>query len=235
MKRYASYSTYILIFISMNTMSSTLHARGFFDALADFFNSIGQDGPLQQNAKYTLSRRQAESYIDMYVASLSNELRPNASDYDIQRIREKAYNAFNQSSTVYIWISGIRMYNKDMIDQFLLSAIVEVVESNTYSYAYSQTNNSTIASKISQTIRTRLMHFIENKYTLDAYNLRPFFGYQLNQTILKEIILLSQQYYPTGASNYPSYNYGTTGSTGHTGHTGHTGNTGSTGYTGGNW
>lgn len=228
MKRYTAYSTYILIFMSMNSIS-TLEARGFFDALADFFYTLNQDNPPQQNAKYTLSRKQAENYIDMYIASLNNELRPNASDYDIQKIREKTYNAFNQSSTIYIWVSGIRMYNKDMIDQFLLSAIVEVVESNTYNYAYSQTNNSTTAAKITQIIRIQLMKLIERKHTLDAYDLRPFFGYSLNQTIIREITNLSpQSYYPSGSSYYQS-NYGATGRTGNSGSTGHTGRTGSTG------
>lgn len=219
--------------MSMNTIGTTLEAKGFFDALADFFHTLSQDNPPQQNTKYTLSRKQAENYIDMYIASLNNELRPNASDYDIQKIREKTYNAFNQSSTIYIWISGIRMYNKDMIDQFLLSAIIEMVESNTYNYAYSQTSNSATASKVTQIIRTQLMKLIERKRILDAYDLRPFFGYSLNQTIIREINNVSQQsYYPTGSSYYQ---YGTTGATGRTGNSGATGGrTGRTGSTNSN-
>src|SRR5437764_481502 len=130
MKRYTSCYSYILVFIMLNMIGTTnLNARGFFDILTDFFNSFTADVQPQPNTEYTLSRKQTENYIDLYIASLNNALRPNASSYDIQKIRDKTYAAFNQSSTVYIWISGIRMYNKDMVDQFLLSAIIEVVES----------------------------------------------------------------------------------------------------------
>lgn len=200
--------------MSMCAIDTPLEAKGFFDALSDFFHTLAQDNnpQPQPNAKYTLSLQQAKNYIDLYVASLNNELRPNATSYDIEKINEKTYKAFNQSSTIYVWVSGIRMYNKDMIDQFLLSAIIEVVESNTYNYAYDQTKNSTTAAKITQTIRTMLMKLIEKKQVLDAYSLRPFFGYPLQQTIRTEIAKLHQ--HNTG------YN-GTTNTTGSNNTSGH--------------
>jgi len=157
-----------------------------------------------------LSRKQAQSYIDLYIASLNDGLRPHISDYDIQRMTNKTYTTFDQSSTVYIWVSGIRMYNKDMIDQFLLSAIIEVVESNTYSYAYDQTKNATTASKITQNMRTQLMKLIEKKQVLDAHNLRPFFGYPLKEAIRKEIAnnttTTHQHNNSSSSSNHQSHN-----------------------------
>jgi len=223
MKHYSSYSNYLVIFISMNVINTTIQAKGFFDTLADFFDGLTQNTQPQHNTTYTLSRKQAENYIDLYVASLANGLRPNASDYDMQNIRSKTYTAFNQSSTVYIWISGIRMYNKDMIDQFLLSAIIETVESNTYSYAYDQTKNSQTASKITQTMRTKLMKFIERKQVLDPQDLRPFFGYPLHQAIRTEITQMPYQYNNGSTySQYPTYNYGSSGHTGSSGHQGYT-------------
>lgn len=222
MKRYLSYSSYIVIFTCLNIINSTVQA-GFFDAIADFFDGLSQSTQPQHNTTYTLSRRQAENYIDLYVATLTNGLRPNACDYDMQNIRNKTYTALNQSSTVYIWISGIRMYNKDMIDQFLLSAIIDTVESNTYNYAYDQTRNSTVASKITQTIRTKLMRLIERKQTLDAQDLRPFFGYPLQQAIRTEIANIPYQN-NTPYNNQP-YNYGSSGHSGASGHHGYTGAT----------
>jgi hypothetical protein len=222
MKRSLS-ATRLFILITLNTIHiSTLQAKGFFETLSDFFTNLTEDIQPQTNTKYTLSRKQAENYIDLYIASLGNALRPNACEYDIQKIKEKAYTAFNQSSNVFIWVSGIRMYNKDMIDQFLLSAIIEVVESNTYVYTYNQTHNTSTASKIAQIMRTRLMSLITNNSTIDPYRLKPFFGYQLNQTILNEIATLTSSY------NYMENAYQPYGSTGYTGY-GYTGRTGSTG------
>ncbi len=217
MKHNVSFPTYLIIFISMNTIiSTTAQAKGFFDVLSDFFDGLAQNTQPQPNKTYTLSHKQAQNYIDLYIASLNNGLRPNASDSDIQNIRNKTYTAFNQSSTIFIWISGIRMYNKDMIDQFLLSAIIETVESNTYNYAYDLTKNTHAASKITQTMRTKLMKLIERKQVLDSQELRPFFGHPLYQMIRTEIANIPYQYNNAGiSSGYPSYNnYGLSGHTG---------------------
>ena len=224
MKHYKAYSIYLIVFISMNSISTTTQAKGLFDIISDFFDGFAQNVQPQYNTTYTLSHKQAQNYIDLYVVSLDNGLHPNASYNDIQNIRNKTNTAFNQSSTVFIWISGIRMYNKDMIDQFLLSAIIETVESNTYNYAFDQTRSTHTASKITQTIRTKLMKLIERKQVLDPQDLRPFFGYPLQQAIRTEIAHVSYQYNNTGHSyHYPSY--GSSGNIGSSGHHGYSGAT----------
>jgi hypothetical protein len=218
MKNQTLYCMYVVIFVGMSSINSTSQA-GFFDALTNFLNSFTHQNT-QNN--YTLTITQAQNYIDLSLASLNTGLRPNASDYDIQAIRNKTYGAFNQSSTVYAWIQGTKMYSRDMIDQIILSAIIEVVESNTYNYAYDQTRNSTVASKVTQTIRTRLMRIMEKTAVINEQEIRQFFGYSLQQMVRHEITY--------GMQGHGTYGYsGTTGSTGSTGFSGRTGSTGSTG------
>jgi len=181
MKRLSLLPIYILLATSMSTRS--IQAESFFEALANFFNAIVENASPKTDPKYSLTRNQVENYIDLYVTSIHYTLRPDINTTDITKIKNKITYGINNASNLYIWIQGVRWFNKDMIDEIMLSAIIEHIEESSYAYALRQTNSASIASKISASIRNNALAIIQKTSTLEPEKLRPFFGTKLESTV----------------------------------------------------
>lgn len=189
-------------------MQSQLHAAGLFESLANFFNALATSTEDRAEPEYSLTRKQMESYLDFYIRSLDYAIRPNINSIELKKIRSDVDQAIRNSSNIYIWVHGIRFYNKDRIDQFILSALLEMIEKNSYNYAYDQEHNHRLAQKISESMRNNALACIQQSKLLDPEQLKPFFGYDLKETIRKELNRFDvpfQHDYETSEQSSPLY------------------------------
>jgi hypothetical protein len=147
--------------------------------------------------KYTMSRKQIEDYLDNQFASLGYELYPNVTQDELTSMKNAVFNTLQYATDSYIWVSGIRFYDKDKIDKFILDAIVTSIEQSSYTMAYNQSYNSALATKVSQSIRKNVAAYIQKQSYLDPQKLKQYFGYALLQLVRERINQIDMPYQPT--------------------------------------
>ncbi len=104
-----------------------------------------------------------------------------------------------------------KRYSKDVIDQYISSAILEYIEDTSYRYALKQTNNSTVARKIAESMRNNALARIQKYGFLDAESLAPFVGSALKRAVREAInrydVPHQHDYRPSDYNNRPpAYN-----------------------------
>ncbi len=144
--------------------------------------------------KYTLSRRQLEEYVDNYFASLGYELYPNVTQEELVSMKSAVTHTIDYAPDSYIWVSGVRFYDKNKVDGFILDAIIQNIEQTSYTIAYNNSYNSTLATKVSQSIRKSATSYIQKQSFLDAQKLKQFFGYGLTQLVRERINQIDMPY-----------------------------------------
>jgi hypothetical protein len=147
-----------------------------------------------QSKKYTLSRKQVEDYLDNYFASLGYELYPNITQDELTSMKSAVINTTQYATDSYIWVSGVRFYDKNKVDSCILDAIIQSIEQSSYTIAYNQSYNSALATKVSQSIRKSAASYIQKQSFLDPQQLKQYFGYSLTQLVRERINKIDMPY-----------------------------------------
>ncbi|MDP3889235.1 MAG: RING finger protein [bacterium] len=134
-----------------------------------------------------LTENQARSYINQCVASLELALRPHIRDnahleYLKKLITDNIYNAH-----LYTYTSSGKRYQKDTIDQFISSAVVQYIEEKSYSYAYYKSKNNSVAKKIAESMRNNALATISNQGSINFESLAKFVGDSLVRAVDRAI------------------------------------------------
>lgn len=193
------------LLISSTLTTHAFDLQGCLEQLTSWLQSLNsatqQEIPVASaaspNHKYTLSARQVQEYLDNYFATLEYGLYPAATHSDISAIRAITANKIETDRSIYIWVSGVRFYNKDMIDQYSLEAIVEYIENSSYNLAYNQVFNGATANKVSLSIKASAQATINNMSYLDLSQIQKFFGAALSQLVRQRINQIDTPYQPS--------------------------------------
>jgi hypothetical protein len=127
------------------------------------------------------------------------------------RLKNLILNNVLYSSYVYTWTTSGKYYSKDLIDQYISSAILEYIEDTSYNYAYKKTGDSRIAHKIADSMRNNALARMQRYGALDAESLAPFVGRALKRAV--DDYLNQWQYnvlYQAPSHQYQSFNYEST-------------------------
>lgn len=200
MKKLLTYSMFALTLSSGQAQG----ADNFFQALANFFTTLAESATPKTDPKYTLTRKQVDSYVHMYITSIKQTLYPAVSQTDMNQLTKKINHGMSSRSDLYIWIQGVRWYDKEKIDQIILSAMLEIIEENSYIYALKQTNNKVIAQKVAQSMYNNALAITQKTSILDPAKLRPFFGAALHQAIRKAITQFDAAYQQSFTPSAPA-------------------------------
>lgn len=208
-------SFFVTSLIILLATASPAHANRVMQALATILDTFTTNlvcnksvapSPAQAK-KYTLSRKQLEDYLDNYFASLGYELYPNITQDELTGMKSTVTNTIQYATDSYIWVSGVRFYDKNKVDGFILDAIIQSIEQSSYTIAYNQSYNSALATKVSQSIRKSAASYIQKQSFLDPQQLKQFFGYSLTQLVRDRInkidIPYQQPYTPPVVYNTP--------------------------------
>jgi hypothetical protein len=84
-------------------------------------------------------------------------------------------------------IKESKFSSKDLVDQLLLSAVVEFVEEASFDSAFAQTHNRDFAQRISASMRNNVMALIAKQSYVNASLIKPFVGSALQKVIDKEL------------------------------------------------
>lgn len=162
-----------------------------------------------EDSTYTLSETQARNYIDQCIAAIDYSLRPNIQDNELQELARCIKDSVERGTNTYKYTSSGKKYNKDKIDQYINSGILSYIEQTSYNYALQQTNNSTVARKIAESMRNNALARIQRASSLDAESLTMFIGSSLRAAVREQInrfdVPAQQNYRPT--NNTPTNNY----------------------------
>lgn len=158
--------------------------------------------------QYTLSENEARDYIAQSIASLNRALQSHMSSTELYNLKNSIEytirNAQYAYQNNYSFISAGKRYKKDIIDQFLSSAVLEYIEKTSYSYAYARTYNRDIAIRISASMRNNALALIAQNSTINYERLTPFVGYALERAINDKINRQEYDYVPVRPSAPPA-------------------------------
>ena len=199
---YTKTTRFFISLVIVLSLTSPAQAGSFIDVLSTIFDtfttnlvSTASVAPSPaQGKKYSLSRRQLDEYLDNYFVSLGYELYPNITQEELTSMKSAVTNTIQYASNCYIWVSGVRFYDKDKIDSFILDAMVNSIEQSSYTIAYNQSYNSTLATKASQSIRKSVTSYIQQQSFLDPQKLKQYFGYSLTQMVRERINQIDMPY-----------------------------------------
>ena len=134
-----------------------------------------------------LTESQARSYIEQCIASLDHALRPHVRSYEVQQLTSAVKSALYNNRNISTWTSAGKRYKKDLIDQYINSAILEYIEKASYNYAYDRSGNRTIAKRVAESMRNNALARIAQAGALDADAITPFVGEELKKAVREAI------------------------------------------------
>src|SRR5439155_23793330 len=114
---------------------------------------------------------------------LDYALRPHIKDRQLNRLKNLLLTNVLDNSRVYNWTSAGKLYNKEIVDQYINSALLEYIEDTSYNYAYKKTRDSRIARKIAESMRNNALARMQRYGSLDAESLTPFVGHTLKRAV----------------------------------------------------
>lgn len=135
------------------------------------------------NAAPNYSQRQVEEYVCNLVQSLRADLKPLMTTRQFELFMNRITAAIQQS----------QFSNKDLVDQLMMSAVIEFVEEVAFESAYAQTNSKDIAQRIAESMRNNVMALIAKYAVINASIIKPFIGSALQQAISYELAQLIPQ------------------------------------------
>lgn len=175
------------------------------------YGNIGPRRPSNNNDDriYTLSEMQAHNYIEECIAALDFSLRPGIQDKDLKELAYYIKSSVEQGHNVYRHTSLGKKYSKNKVDEYINSGILHYIEQVSYHYALEQTNNTTVARKIAESMRNNAHARIYRNNTLDAEVLTIFVGDSLQRAVRESInrfdVPTQQDYRPNTNSSSNSY------------------------------
>lgn len=156
-----------------------------------------------------LTERQAKNYVEQCIAALDHALRPHLKDRTLNRLKNLLLNNVLGNAQAYTWTSNGKFYNKDIVDQYINSALLEYIEDTSYNYAYKKTRDSRIARKIAESMRNNALARMQRYGALDAESLTPFVGRSLKRAVDDYINRFDTPYTTPYQAPQQSYNYET--------------------------
>ncbi len=154
---------------------------------------------------YTLSEQQANEYIGLCIASLRHALPTGSDEGDIAALEHSVYSTLPHMETLFIWRFGKRVFDKDKLDQYFTSAILELVEQTSHDYTLARTNNRTVAKKIANSMLNNLLAIIQNSGTLNFEKVTPYIGRSLRQKIREAINRFDVPHQPDFSNYTPTH------------------------------
>lgn len=178
------YKKYCLGLLSIAFASSLTICSGWKNTLLNLYNQSERlHHASYYSARQGLTERQAKNYIEQCVAALDYALRPHIKDRELYKLKNLILNSVLTNPRVYTWTSHGKLYDKDILDQYISSALLEYIENKSYAYAYKKTHDSTIARKVSESMRNNALARIQRYGALDAESLVPFVGRSLKRAV----------------------------------------------------
>ncbi len=175
--------------------------------LAPEKENIGPRKPATaEDAAYNMTEQQARNYIEQCIAALDFALRPGIQDAELKSLSYCIKDSVEQGTNVYRYTANGKQYNKEKIDLYINSGILQHIEQTCYNYALEETNNSTVARKIAESMRNNALARMQRNSTLDANMLTTFMGASLRKAVREVLnkfdVPAQQNYRPT--QNTPS-------------------------------
>jgi len=150
-------------------------------------------------AHSTLTERETTDYINRIISSLEHALRNHVAPTELHALKQLVLQNVRDAQYAYqkdgSFFSSGKRYKKEIIDQFLNSAIIEYIEAAAYKYAYSRTHDHTIAGRISSSMRNNVLAVITQQRPINFKKLAPFVGYGLERAVADAIAKNSYNQY----------------------------------------
>jgi hypothetical protein len=155
-----------------------------------------------EQSSSTLSENKARAYIDQIVQSLDHALRPTMKINKVNLFCKRVHREVLECRSCYSWTPYGKRYKKDMIDQFISSAILELIEESAYDYAYKKSGDSSIARRISESMRNNALARIMQNGTLNFERLTEFVGTALKRAVSDAMNRIDAPYNTTYNNSY---------------------------------
>lgn len=173
----------LLPFVMLLSAPHNCSANWFDGMYTSLFGS--QTRPTQYEQTFT--DREARSYVEQSIASLERALARHMRPTDLTNLKRlildnvtRAQYAYQSSSSYF---SSGKKYKKDVIDQFLSSAVITYIEETSYNYVLSRTYDRTMATRISSSMRNNALAIIAQNSVINYERLVPFVGYALEKAL----------------------------------------------------
>jgi|GEM_PF-1334612 len=199
-----------LIVIIMILTHQTLRAD-WWNNFVDAVNNIpiqtpttySTSGYSAEQSSSTMSENKARDYINQIIQSLDHALRPTMKINKVNLFCKRIHREVLECRSCYSWTPYGKRYKKDMIDQFISSAILELIEDSAYDYAYKKSRDSSIARRISESMRNNALARIMQNGTLNFERLTEFVGKALKRAVRDAMNRIDVPY---STSYTPTYN-----------------------------
>jgi hypothetical protein len=146
-------------------------------------SAYSTSGYSAEQSSSTMSEDKAKSYINQVINSLDHALRPNMRIIKVNLLCNRIRREVLESRSAYSWTPYGKRYKKDMIDQFISSAVLEFIEESAYNYAYKKSKNGSLARRISESMRNNALARIMQNGTLNFERLTEFVGHALKRAV----------------------------------------------------
>lgn len=149
-------------------------------------SSHGQ-GNKSEDYGIAFTESQANEYITQNGAALERALRAHMRSVDLSDLKRSIKDAVKNAQYAYQnnaqFLTQGKRYKKDIIDQFISSAVLEYIEKTSYHYAYDRIKDSSLATRISESMRNNALALIAQNSAVDFERLAPFVGFALERAV----------------------------------------------------
>ena len=147
---------------------------------AFFWNS--SHNPTHHPSSYgSLTWQQAKNYVEDHIADFEHALRHHVNNRSLTVLKNMILDTIRENTSIYHYHpSGT--YKKDLLDQYINSAILTYIEQESYQYAYKKIKNRKVAEKISESMRNNAMALM-NHGAVDPNKLVKFVGKSLHKAV----------------------------------------------------
>jgi len=175
----------------------------FLNSALAYIPPVPQPASYQPAPSYPVfTQQEMRSYVDQEIEALDSALRSRMSSSDLKALKAAILSSIQQAQYAYQSNTGYgasnKVYKKDIIDQFIASAILEYIEKTAFNITYSRSNNRDLAQRISESMRNNALAIIAQNSVIDYERLAPFVGFALDRAINDQISASYNQ-------NYSSY------------------------------
>lgn len=181
----------------------------FLNSALAYIPPVPQPASYQPAPSYPVfTQQEMRSYVDQEIEALDSALRSRMSSSDLKALKAAILSSIQQAQYAYQSNTGYgasnKVYKKDIIDQFIASAILEYIEKTAFNITYSRSNNRDLAQRISESMRNNALAIIAQNSVIDYERLAPFVGFALDRAINDQISASYNQSYSSYTPAKPS-------------------------------
>jgi hypothetical protein len=181
---------YIMLIALYIGLPCSLHAGLYKEQLKAMIAK--KYGDIYNNNNYvsddrTLTAEQVRNYLEQVLDDIAYAWHSYIEERELTTIRKLLYTAIRNYAGITSWTGSTR-YKKDLIDQYIKSAIIEYIEERSYTYAYKKLHDNAKAKKIAESMRNNAIARMQKSSRLDFASLTPFIGSILAQAIKDALI-----------------------------------------------